>query len=159
MFYYFKKRYILLINLRKQHLLHLRNVYFCYNFLKFLIFLFSILIYTFNALTACCFNPLVRRFLSTMQSSNGTEMYIHVCKKPNDLETTQWCLVPQKRKFLGSYCLLVPLMHQEQEGTMYEEQNIDKTEQLVGIPKCIEPCKSIEWTGKLQRIASELISR
>lgn len=39
-------------------------------------------------------------------------------------------------------------MHQEQESPVDKEQDVDEPEQVVGVPECIEACKSIERRGK-----------
>lgn len=43
-----------------------------------------------------------------------------------------------------SYRLFVPLMNEEQEGAVDEEQDVDDSKKVVWIPECIEAGYSVE---------------
>ena len=74
------------------------------------------------------------RALSPAYSKTGTERYIHVCKQEitiSLLSRTLAAVKTNKEKISDSYRLFVPFMHEIQEYTMDDKQDVDNDEQVV----------------------------
>lgn len=57
----------------------------------------------------------------------------------------------------GTYRLLVPIVDEEQEEPMDKEQGVDNSKKVMGVPKCVEACQSVEGRGEAHHILPEAV--